>query len=196
MRMKILTAITATLVLMFALFACTAGSDKRQTGRNTEGKTAGDNYNKLITQQPAHTMDYSPTRDTKNFWIDTWGTKGKVSYVYLVSNGKPWAFAVLNRLPVTYCVGLIPPEQFVNTPGASAIGDTLVKAPSIDGTYASASNCGAQYGEDATTGAYVEWTVGADSTILLRDQPLPLNTFADALPLGDTTAEQAIKADD
>jgi hypothetical protein len=164
--------------------------------QKAENKARQNNYDRLVKSQPALGMDYSPTRDTKNFWIKTWGTKGKVSYVYLLSNGEPWAFAVVKRLPVSYCVGLVRPVELETKDWDSGGSMVTVPAPSIDGTYASSSNCSTMYAEDATTGAYVEWTVGADTTMLLRDQPLPLNMYADAIPLGDTTASQAAKADD
>lgn len=194
--MKFLGASLAAFLLVFGMSACE--EEKKGTGgQQAEAKTVSNNFDNLQKKQPALGMDYSPTRDTKNFWIKTWGEKGKVSYVYLLSNGKPYAFAVLKRLPTTYCVGLVPGTKTEEYDfGTDAGGVINVPAPSIDGTYSSNSNCGAYYGEDATTGGYVEWTAGADTTMLLRDQPLPLNMFSDALPLGDTSANEAVKADD
>jgi len=191
---KTLSALAAAPLLIIGLAAC---EDGKPSAQENEDKSRQSNYEKLVANQPAASMDYSPSRDTKNFWIKTWGEKGKVSYVYLLSNGKPWAFAVIKRLPVSYCTSLVPPYQ-IEIPDVTGDNTTAltVPGPSVDGTYSSSSNCGTMYGEDATTGAYVEWTVGADTTMLLRDQPLPLNMYADALPLGDTTADEAQQVDE
>lgn len=192
------TAILAAMLVavLFSAGDCD-GESEPTSGQSSEAKTQTSNYDRLVKNQPAATMDYSPSRDTKNFWIKTWGTKGKVSYVYLMSDGKPWAFAVLKRLPVSYCTSLVRPVEPYNKDWGTDAGSTAVlPAPSIDGTFGSGSNCATMYGEDATTGAYVEWTVGADTTMLLRDQPLPINMYADAIPLGDTSPGQAAKSDD
>ena len=186
--------IALPVVLGTVLFSASDCEDtSAPDAQKKEDTSRQSNYEKIVESQPMHSGSYSPTRDTKNFWIDTWmQSKGKLSYVYLLSNGKPWAFAVIKRLPVTYCTSLVPPYQLKQTDGGTEAWNTsVVPGPSVDGTYSSSSNCATQYGEDATTGAYVEWTVGADSTVLLRDQPLPLNMYADALPLGDTSAQKA-----
>lgn len=189
--------VAVLLAVLFSASDCDDPENPPGSGAVAENKTRTSNYDRLVKSQPALTMDYSPTRDTKNFWIKTWGAKGKVSYVYLLSEGKPWAFAVIKRLPVTYCVSMVKPtEERTFDFGTDAGGALSVPAPSIDGTYGSGSNCTSYYGEDATTGAYVEWTVGADTTMLLRDQPLPLNLYQDAIPLGDTQAQTAAKVDD
>lgn len=195
-RASVVLAPLFLLTVLFSAESCDV-EDPPTSGAKSESKIQTSNFDRLAKKQPAHSMDYSPTRDSKNFWIDTWGQKGKVSYVYLLSNGKPWAFVVIKRLPVDYCTGLVPnmvPRKFDF--GSDAGGVVNVPAPSIDATYSSGTNCNRLYGEDATTGAYVDWTVGADTTMVLRDQPLPLNLYVDAIPLGDTTAQQAAGADD
>ena len=195
-KKKIIVFVALLAAVLFGAESC-EGETKPTSGQKSEAKTQGSNYDRLVKNQPAATMDYSPSRDTKNFWIKTWGTKGKVSYVYLMSNGKPWAFAVIKRLPVSYCTALVRPVEVVNKDwGTDAGSSVVVPAPSIDGTFGSSNNCSTMYGEDATTGAYVEWTVGADTSMLLRDQPLPLNLYEDAIPLGDTSAQKAAKVDD
>lgn len=188
LTMKRVAALIAAALLLFAFTAC---EEAGESGQEKEDKARQSTYNGLVEKQPAHTMDYSPTRDSKNFWIDTWDAKGKISYVYLLSNGKPWSYAVLKRLPVTYCTSLVVPYQLKDTAGDGFGPNIVVPGPSVDGTYSSGSNCSTFYGEDATTGAYVEWTAGQDSTMLVRDQPLPVNSVEGAIPLGDTTAEEA-----
>lgn len=182
-----------TVALAFSFAACSG--EASPDAQEKEDTSRQSNYERLVEAQPALGMDYSPTRDTKNFWIKTWGQKGKNSYVYLLSNGDPWAFAVIKRLPVNYCTSLVVPYQIKDYRNPNGGNAFAVPGPSIDGTFSSSANCTTMYGEDATTGAYVEWTVGADTTMLLRDQPLPLNMYANALPLGDTNATEAQKVE-
>lgn len=187
--MRRLTTTTAAILTAAALtFGATGCSDDQPTSRAKENKARNNNYDKLVAKQPAHTLSYSPTRDTKNFWIDTWGkTPGKLSYVYLQDARGSWGYFVLKGLPVTYCVSLLPPETAsrlnMGTDGSSGV---VLQAPSMDGTYSSNSNCSSYYGQDATTGAYVEWSVGANQSYLLYSEPMDLPQFKSAVPLGKT----------
>ncbi len=180
----------AAVLMLFSFTGCMDEPEKG-SGQEKESKSRDRGYDYLVDKQPAASMDYSPTRDSKNFWINTWDAKGKVSYVYLMSNGKPWSYVVIKRLPVNYCTSLVVPYRFEKADLGEFNGEVLVPGPSVDGTYSSGGNCQTFYGEDATTGAYVEWTAGNDSTMLVRDQPLPINSVEGAIPLGDTTAEEA-----
>src|SRR3546814_17843343 len=51
------------------------GDDGDKSSRSKEKAAAGSNYDRLVANQPAHTGTYSPTRETKNFWLDTWMKK-------------------------------------------------------------------------------------------------------------------------
>ncbi|MFH8483132.1 hypothetical protein [Streptomyces sp. NPDC018055] len=183
--------ITALLAfgLVFGATACT--TEDKPTSRAKENKARQSNYDKLVARQPAHTLTYSPTRDTKNFWIDTWGkTPNKLSYVYIQNANGEYGYFVLKGLPVTYCVSLLPPEQKSRVDIGQYDGDAFVQAPSMDGTFSSNSNCNAFYGKDASTGAYVEFSVGQNQSYFLYDQPLDLPQFKNAKPLGPTTIKR------
>lgn len=166
------------------LSACEDDGDK--SSRSKEKQAAGSNYDRLVANQPAHTGSYSPTRDTKNFWIDTWMKKpGKKSYVYIQNAEGKYGYYILKGLPVTYCVGLLPPEVKQRGDLGQYDGDMVVQGPSMDGTYSSGSNCNTMYGQDAETGAYMEWTVGMNQSYFLYDQPMDLPQYKDAAPLGE-----------
>lgn len=159
-------------VLGIALGATACDDGGKPSARAKESRSTSSNYSRLVAKQPAHTLSYSPTRDTKNFWIDTWGqTPGKLSYVYLQDARGQWGYFILKGLPVTYCVSLIPPEQKASLDLGEYNGETFVQAPSMDGTFSSNSNCSSYYGKDATSGAYVEWSVGANQSYLLYSEP-------------------------
>jgi hypothetical protein len=181
-----LVVLLAVLGLGLGLTACDDGS--KPTARAREQKATGSNYSRLVANQPAHTVTHSPTRDTKNFWIDTWGkTPNKLSYVYLQDAVGRWGYFILKGLPVTYCVSLVPPEQKARVDLGEYEGDTYVQAPSMDGTFSSNSNCTSYYGKDAVSGAYVEFSVGANQSYLLYSEPMSLPQFKDATPLGKST---------
>ena len=177
-----LAALAATGVIV--LSACSDDGDK--SSRSKEKASASSNYDRLVANQPAHTGTYSPTRETKNFWIDTWMKKpGKKSYVYIQNAQGKYGYYILKGLPVTYCVGLLPPEVKTRGDLGQYDGDMIVQGPSMDGTYSSGSNCNTMYGQDAESGAYLEWTVGMNQSYFLYDQPMDLPQYKDATPLGE-----------
>jgi hypothetical protein len=184
---RILAALTVTL-LAVGLTACEEGEDQ-PSSRAKENKSRNTNYDRLVAKQPAATLDYSPTRETKNFWIETWGKNStKLSYVYIQNANGQYGYYILKGLPVTYCVSLLPPETAsrldMGTDGSAGV---VLQAPSMDGTYSSQSNCTSYYGQDAESGAYVEWSVGANQSYFLYSEPMDLPQFKDAVPLGKTT---------
>lgn len=167
------------------LSACEDDGDSGGS-RGKESASRQSNYDKLVANQPAHEGDYSPTRETKNFWIDTWMKKpGKLSYVYIQNAQGQYGYYILKGLPVTYCVGLLPPEVKQRADLGQYDGDVVVQGPSMDGTYSSSSNCNTMYGKDAETGAYLEWTVGMNQSYFLYDQPMDLPQYKSATPLGE-----------
>ena len=187
--MKTKAIVTAALAAGLLL---TAGSceDTSQTSVGKESAARDGSYDSLVAAQPAHSMTYSPTRETINFWIDTWNQPGKLSYVYLQSGeGNLVGYYVLKGLPVSYCAGLTPPDRKVSIDlGSNGYGDALTAAPSVDGVFYSGAQCNSFFGEDATTGAYIEYTVGQSQNVLLYDAPLPRQ---DVQPLGPTTVDAA-----
>jgi hypothetical protein len=162
------------------------GGDTKTPSRQKETDKVESNYDKLVANQPAHSGSYSPTRETKNFWIDTWmKDPSKLSYVYITQGDKAGYF-VLKGLPVSYCTSLLPPEQYHRYDmGEDGSAGLLLKAPSMDGSYSSGADCTTKYGEDATTGAYVEFTVGQNQSYFLYDQPMP-SVYPDAVAKGPT----------
>lgn len=173
-------------LLLFTFTACAEASSP--SGQKKETASVQDNYDSLVNGQPAHKMKYSPTRATKNFWVDTWGKKGKTSYVYLMNNdGKVIGYYVFEGLPVNYCTSLVVPYQIVKGDNGSADGSVplVVAAPSVDGTYSSGGgDCNTYYGKDATTGAFIQYTAGMGINPLLYDQPLAPGVVGGAPNLG------------
>lgn len=166
------TVVTSIVLSVFALTSCTSTGQTSATKKETT--TQQNNYSKLVARQPADSMDYSPTRDTINFWIKTWGKPGKLSYVYLQnSSGDLLGYYVLKGLPVSMCTSLTPTYQLVSPGGSTDNGKISVPAPGMDGVFYSGGECNTYYGEDATSGAFIEFTAGLGINVLLYDQPLP-----------------------
>lgn len=185
---KLVLAPLAIALLTVAVSAESCDYEDKPTATQKEDKTRTKAQEDLVAKQPAHTGDFSPTRATKNFWIDTWmQEKGKVSYVYILNaDGEVSDYGVFEGLPVSYCVGLIPPYTWVDIPGDEDDMKQQAPAPSIDGTFSSGGDCNTKYGKDATTGAYVEFSVALGQSYRAYDQPLPANRLTGATPLGPT----------
>lgn len=184
---KLILAFVA-IVIAVGLVGCTT-DEGSQTQKN-EATIRNNGYARLARQQPAHTMDYSPSRDTINFWIDTWGKPGKLSYVYLLaSNGQMIGYYVFKGLPVSYCAALTPTYDFldIDGDGLDKYGGPQVPAPGVDGVFYSGGQCSAYYGRDATTNSYIEYTVGQGISALIYERPLPRQ---DVEPLGFTTIKK------
>lgn len=176
-------AITST-----AVFGLTACSSSEPDSRDAERASVDNTYDGLVARQPAKSMSYSPTRETKNFWVDTWDEPGKLAYVYLQNgDGKLLGYFVLEGPPVDKCTSLVPPYEVVSNQNG---GMAVVPRVSVDGTWSSGGNCSTQYGKDATTGAYIEYGVGFGINPLLFDQPLPNTNVA---PMGPTNIDDLPK---
>ncbi len=183
MQRRILTIIASFLAVVF-MAAC----EHEPSAVQKERKAQGTNYTGLQAKQPAQSMDYSPTRDGLNKWMETWEEPGKISYVYLIaSNGQKVGYYVFKGLPVSYCASLTPPDRVEDRPGEA---DLTMQAPSMDGVYYSGSQCNQYFGFDATTGSYIEFSIGSGINFFVTEQPLPVQ---DVEPLGFTTIEEAKK---
>lgn len=183
---RTVTAVLAATAVLFGGVACT--DTKKPDAKQTERASVNGTYEGLVAAQPAHTMSFSPTRQTKNFWIDTWDEPGKLAYVYLQNgDGKLLGYFVLEGPPVDKCTSLVPPYEVVTKSDSNGTGMVVVPRPSVDGTWSSGSNCSTFYGKDATTGAYIEYGVGFGINPLLFDQPLPNTNVARISPtsIGD-----------
>lgn len=194
MRRMTKTAIAAVSALGLAFGVSACEDTPEPNSRKEESRSRNSNYDNLVKRQPARTGTYSPTRETKNFWIDTWmKDPGKLSYVYIQNANGQYGYYVLKGLPVTYCVSLLPPEVKVPADFGDTTGDLIVQGPSMDGTYSSNTNCNSYYGKDAVTGAYMEFSVGQNQSYQLFDQPINLPQYADAKPMGPSTLDAAKK---
>lgn len=179
--LKKIAAIVAIPAVALGLAAC--GDNTPQAQKREQGIQQS-SYDKLSKAQPARTMNYSPTRASINFWINTWDEPGKLAYVYLqAANGQLLGYYVFEGLPVNYCAGLTPPDRVVDGDGWAL----LTKAPSVDGVYYSGGQCNAYYGKDASSGAYIEYTAGQGISALVYSEPLPRG---DVQPLGFTTIKE------
>lgn len=185
----------AALVIIGFIFLSAEGCDgdaKQPSGQTAENKSRQSNYNKLVTQQPAHAMTYSPTRATKNFWIDTWSQPNKLAYVYLINaGGDTIGYYITKGLPVSYCTSLIPPYQLQQADLGEYNGKVVVPGPSVDGTFSSSSNCNEFYGQDATSNMYIEYSTGQGINALIYDRPV--DRFKAAQPLGEATTAEVKK---
>lgn len=185
-KLKSLGVVVAAIALLAGVSACDTASEP---DANHQEQDARDNsYTKLVAAEPAHTMDYSSSRATINFWIDKWGQPNKLAYVYLVnSEGKPLGYYITKGLPVSYCAALTPPYQMADGGGDGENLKVPVPAPGVDGVYYSGDQCDTYYAQDATTDAYIEYTAGLGINVLLYDQPLP--AFNGATALGPTSVD-------
>jgi hypothetical protein len=187
--MKPVIAGLIALVAVFALSGCMdEQSPKQGNGQKAETATGQSNYDQQVLKQPAHNMPYSATRDTINFFIDTWGQKGKVAYNYLMNDsGRPIGYYVTEGLPVTMCAS-IRPNYDVKTYDGGTDGATvpqIVPAPSTDGVYYSGGQCNTYYAKDADNGAFLMFTVGNGMNLLSYDQPLAPGIVGGAPNLGN-----------
>lgn len=183
-RKRILTIVTG----IVAGVLLTAGSCESQPDAQAkENERKQDTYERLVANQPAEKVVWSPTRETINFWVRTWGQEpGKLSYVYLLaSNGQLVGYYIFEGLPVSYCAEQTPNYR-IEGRGGNTVTRHVVPAPAMDGVYYSGNQCGVYYGKDAVSGTYMEYAVGNGITPLVYEEPLPRQ---DVEPLGVATVE-------
>jgi hypothetical protein len=177
--------LVALVGLVLTVLALTACEEDPPASQASEEQSRQASYDALVTGQPSQRMEYSPTRETINFWIDTWDEPGKLSYVYLQNaDGTMIGYYVMEGLPVNMCAALTPNYEKIEADLGDFNGEMLVPAPSVDGVYYSGGQCMTYYGKDATTGTYLEYTAGLGINVLLFEEPLP--RYADTQPLGPT----------
>lgn len=178
-------ALSAACVLLFGVTAASCEDEDKPSGQATENKSRQSNYDELTNKQPAHRVAYSPGRDTKNAWIDTWGQeKGKLAYIYIQNANGEYGYFVLVGPPVSYCDSLVPPWTKVGVESGDYIDDTIVQAPGMDGLYHSTANCNVYYGIDGVTGQYVEFSVGQNQSYILFSEPSNLPQYRSAQQMG------------
>lgn len=170
-------------VLTVTLAGCLEGDSSSQTKETSIQQST---YTKLAEKEPAKEMTNPKTRETINFWTDTWNEEGQLAYVYLQNaDGKMIGFFVLDGPPVSMCASLTPNFRVVGNSGSSS--RVVTPAPGIDGVYRSSEDCSRYFGKDATSGTYVEFTVGMGINMLLYTEPLTNHPNVENLaPQGDT----------
>ncbi|WP_217214850.1 hypothetical protein [Streptomyces sp. AC550_RSS872] len=184
------TALVVAAVLLSG-FGVTACEDDSSQAKETKAKEKA--YDKMVANQPIEIPEYSTTRETINRWIKTWGkasSKGKLSYVYLQNAKGEYGYFVLKGLPVSYCSLGTPPSKTESSNG----GMVNVPLPEMDGTYSNgAGTCNTYYGFDATTGAYLEFTLGMNQSFFLFDQPSTLPEFTTASQMGPSSIDDVAR---
>lgn len=175
---SVLKLITPLIIVSIILVAC------EETSQDKEMEVQQNTYTDLVAKEPAKDMTNPKTRETINFWTETWNQKDQLAYVYLQnSNGDMIGYYVLDGPPVSMCASLTPNYD---TKYSSNGGYTVVPAPGIDGVYRSAEDCSRYFGKDATSGAYVEFTVGMGINMLLYTEPLTNHPNVESLsPSGE-----------
>ena len=168
------------LALGLGLASCTGDSSQ-----DKENRAKQDGYDQLVARQPAGRMEYSPTREAINQWVETWGKPGKLSYVYIQNAKGEYGYFIMKGLPVPRCKMLTPTERMESTSNGVAV----LPQPGMDGTYSAGSMCQAYYGFDATTGAYMEFTVGTNQSFFLFDKPMTMPEYAGAEQMGPTSVK-------
>jgi len=179
-RRRVVAVLLGIVILVLA--ACEQPSE----GSKSNEERRNESVQALEDGQPAETMDWSPSIETINFWINTWEEPGKLSFVYIERANGEYGYFILEGLPVSYCAGLTSPWDTAKIDSGDDSDDNdmeaIVPAPGMDGVYYSGGQCNVYYGKDATTGAYVEWSIGQGQNYFLYDEPMPrLNS---AQPLG------------
>src|SRR5699024_6962901 len=159
--MRKLIILDIVVIVVFLLAGCESESERSEVG------TRQGNYDKLVEMEPALEVTNPKTRETVNFFTETWNEEGQLAYVYLQnSEGKMIGYYALDGPPVSMCTALTPPDR-------QKYSDSPVRqAPGIDGVYRSSEDCSRYYGKDASTESYVEFTVGMGINMLLYTEPL------------------------
>lgn len=162
MRNKLVLIMISILTIL--LVAC-----EEESAEKSETGVQNSNYEKLVELEPAKEVTNPKTRETVNFFTETWNEEGQLAYVYLQnSSGDMIGYYALDGPPVSMCTALTPPDRLAGNYSDSSVR----QAPGIDGVYRSAEDCSRYYGKDASTGSYVEFTVGMGINMLLYTEPL------------------------
>lgn len=162
---KLLIGLALMLISVVVLTAC----EESEAEKSEKGVQDG-NYERLVKMEPAKEVTNPKTRETVNFFTETWNEKDQLAYVYLQnSDGDMIGYYALDGPPVSMCTALTPPDRLA---GSGYHDSTLRQAPGIDGVFRSAEDCSRYYGKDATSGAYIEFTVGMGINMLLYTEPL------------------------
>lgn len=184
MRSKLTLLITMIGVLLI-MAACEEESESKQSERDVQQS----NYDRLVEQEPAKEVTNPKTRETVNFFTETWNEEGKLAYVYLQNtDGDMIGYYALDGPPVSMCTALTPNDEVV---GGGDGGRVTVDSPGVDGVYRSDEDCSRYFGKDAETGAYIEFTTGMGINMLLYTEPMDNHQNVENLsPDGDSDPDE------
>lgn len=194
--MRSMKHIIATIVAVLALVglsACSSSPSNSDEAQKKEQQTQQYNYDQGVKDQPAHSMPYSPTRDTINGWIDVWSKKNQLAYVYLSNDsGDITSYYVFKHPPVSYCTSLTPNYHILRYDGGTdgATNPVVVPAPAMDKVFYSGGDCNRYYGFDAVSGSYMEFTSGLGINMQMFSQPLPPQQLQNATPYGKAAQQE------
>lgn len=157
-------------VLLVAVLAVLTACEEESSSYKSEMEVQSGSYKTLVEKEPAKNMTNPKTRETINFWTETWNNPGQLAYVYLQnSTGDMIGYYVLDGPPVSMCASLTPNYDTIYSSNG---GYTVIPTPGIDGVYRSSEDCSRYFGKDASSGSYVEFTVGMGINMLLYTEPL------------------------
>lgn len=163
--MRKLLIMLSVAIVVITMTACVESSEAEQSERDVQDS----NYKRLVKKEPAKEVTNAKTRETINFFTETWNEEGQLAYVYLQnSDGDMIGYYVLDGPPVSMCTALTSPDKV----RGGSDSRVVTQAPGIDGVYRSDEDCSRYYGKDASTGSYIEFTVGMGINMLLYTEPL------------------------
>src|SRR5699024_6483485 len=128
---KLMLAITLSVIAVVMVAGCESESER------SEVDTQQGNYDKLVDMEPALEVTNPKTRETVNFFTETWNEEGQLAYVYLQNNeGNMIGYYALDGPPVSMCTALTPPDRLAG----SSYDASVRQAPGIDGVYRSSED--------------------------------------------------------
>jgi hypothetical protein len=175
---RIGAAVFAAAIMIGGAAACT--EEEPTTTAEEQADKRDTAQDQMVENADVSTPDYSNDLANIDFWVDTWGTQavspGKLAYVYLLSaDGDYIGYYILKGTPTSKCKMSTPTYDTINGTSGGYSQTLVVPAPGLSGTYSSgAGDCMTYFGQDASTGAYVEFAVGSAMTMLTFDQQYTL----------------------
>lgn len=187
--MRRMTKTLLALVAGLALFGAVACEDGPPSEKQEQSEKNANVYEQILANQEVSDPTYSNDLENIDFWVDTWGSDpGALAYVYLLSSdGDFIGYYILKGLPTTKCKNATPTYEIIYDEYG---GNVVVPAPGLSATYGTGSgDCTTFYGQDASTGAYVEWTV-TEMTMLTFNQQYTLPEGVTPPALGFTEFDE------
>ena len=160
------------LALMVMGTMCFAGGSMEPSVNDAAQAQSKQSAANAFAQNPVPGVQYFTERKTITEWVKRWDKPSVITYVYLVSHGNILGYYVCNVKPAYKQSYLVPQYVFERQVDVGdSLGDVLVEAPDLDGTYGS-NNAGIRF--FTAEGTAVEWA-GSGASYIYSDAPLPLN---------------------